>query len=53
MHLKSVRFHPNLYPTREHYPFNLGIFHQTQELAFPSPVTFFVGENGAGKSTLL
>jgi len=53
MHLRSVRFHPDLYPTREHYPFNLGIFRETEGLVFPSPVTFFVGENGAGKSTLL
>jgi predicted ATPase len=53
MHLKSVRFHPDRYPTREHYPFNLGIFHQGTALAFPTPVTFFVGENGTGKSTLL
>lgn len=53
MHLKSVRFHPDLYPTREHYPFNLPIFHQTEQLAFTTPVTCFVGENGTGKSTLL
>jgi len=53
MHLKSVRFHPDRYPTREHYPFNLGIFRETEGLAFSSPVTFFVGENGTGKSTLL
>jgi len=53
MHLKSVRFHPDLYPTREHYPFNLGIFQQTAGLAFATPVTCFVGENGTGKSTLL
>ncbi|MCU0916560.1 MAG: AAA family ATPase [Planctomycetes bacterium] len=53
MHLKSVRFHPDRYPTREHYPFTLELFHQTAGLDFPTPVTLFVGENGAGKSTLL
>jgi predicted ATPase len=53
MHLQSLRFHPDQYPTRDHYPFNLGIFHEPRELAFSSPVTFFVGENGTGKSTLL
>ncbi|HNS20701.1 MAG TPA: AAA family ATPase [Sedimentisphaerales bacterium] len=53
MHLKNVRFHPDLYPTREHYPFNLEIFRETTELDLNTAVTFFVGENGAGKSTLL
>ena len=53
MHLKSVRFHPDRYPTREHYPFQLDIFHQTSGLDFTTPVTLFVGENGTGKSTLL
>lgn len=53
MHLKRVSFHPDRYPTREHYPFNLDIFRETPELAFDAPVTMFVGENGTGKSTLL
>jgi len=53
MHLRRVRFHPDRYPTREHYPFNLAIFHDTPELAFDTPVTFLAGENGTGKSTLL
>ena len=53
MHLKSVRFQPDRYPTREHYPFSLDLFHKTEEIAFTTPVTLFVGENGTGKSTLL
>jgi predicted ATPase len=53
MHLKSVTLHSENYPTREYYPFNLPIFTQTEQLAFKSPVTLFVGENGTGKSTLL
>jgi predicted ATPase len=53
MHLKRVSFHPDRYPTREHYPFTLDLFHRTAELDFTTPVTLFVGENGTGKSTLL
>ena len=45
--------HPESYPTRGSYPFNLEIFRQTKRIDFTSPVTFFVGENGSGKSTLL
>jgi predicted ATPase len=45
--------HPDKYPTREYYPFNLELFHRTKALAFDAPVTLFVGENGTGKSTLL
>ncbi len=52
MHLKRVVFHPERYPTREHYPFNLDIFHRTDGLSFDAPVTLLVGENGTGKSTL-
>lgn len=53
MHLKRVTLHPDRYPTRDHYPFNLPVFHRTRELVFGAPVAFFVGENGTGKSTLL
>lgn len=53
MHLKRVTLHPEKYPTRDFYPFNLPIFHQSQSVAFSSPITLFVGENGTGKSTLL
>lgn len=53
MHLKSVTCHPQGFPTRDHYPFNLPIFHQTDRIVFDTPVTLFVGENGTGKSTLL
>lgn len=35
------------------YPFTVPIIKNLQEIQFPTPVTFFVGENGTGKSTLL
>jgi predicted ATPase len=53
MHLTHITLDPARYPTREHYPFNLPIFQQMGRVAFPTPVTLFVGENGTGKSTLL
>jgi len=53
MHLESLVFHPDRFPSQEAYPFNLEIFRSTKALEFPAPVTFFVGENGSGKSTLL
>ncbi|MBN1269921.1 MAG: AAA family ATPase [Kiritimatiellae bacterium] len=53
MHLRSVTLRKDRYPTREHYPFNLAIFHHTDRIVFEKPVTFFVGENGTGKSTLM
>lgn len=53
MHLKKVRFLPDKYPTRQHYPFNLPLFQTPQTLEFSARVCFFVGENGSGKSTLL
>jgi predicted ATPase len=53
MHLKKVILHPEKYPTREHYPFNLELFQKTGSIRLDTPVTFFVGENGSGKSTLV
>jgi len=53
IHLKSVTLLHERYPTRECYPFNLSLLHQTALVEFSSPVTFFIGENGSGKSTLL
>ncbi len=35
------------------YPFVIPAIRELGTLAFPSPVTFFIGENGTGKSTLL
>jgi predicted ATPase len=35
------------------YPFSLPLVKNLQDIAFPTPVTFFVGENGTGKSTIL
>lgn len=53
MHLKSVTLHPDKYPLRDRYPFNVPIFHHAQTISVSTPVTLFVGENGSGKSTLL
>jgi predicted ATPase len=53
MHLRKVTLYPVKYPTKEKYPFNLKLVNETQDVAFSTPVTFFIGENGTGKSTLL
>jgi predicted ATPase len=53
MHLNTVTLHPEKFPTRDHYPFNLEFVQATPSVKFCAPVTFFVGENGSGKSTLL
>lgn len=53
LHLRALRLAepPNGWP--DVYPFNLPLVQALPEIAFNSPVTFFVGENGSGKSTLL
>ena len=35
------------------FPFSVDVIRGMTEIAFASPVTFFVGENGSGKSTVL
>ena len=52
-YIKKVTLLHEHYPTTDHYPFTLPIFHQTREIVFDTPITLFVGENGVGKSTLL
>ena len=52
-HLSGITLYPEKYPTKEHYPFNLSLFSETESLDFSTPITMFVGENGSGKSTLL
>ncbi|MFH1981324.1 MAG: AAA family ATPase [Pseudomonadota bacterium] len=53
LHLESIRLHPERYPVKDRFPFNVGVFARETELVLDSPVTIFVGENGTGKSTLL
>ena len=53
LHLKEVRILSDEFPTRDYYPFNLGVLQQTETIPFSSSVTFLIGENGSGKSTLL
>ena len=53
MYLIKFKINSDRFPTRGCYPFNIPVLNNTSELAFKSPVVFFVGENGSGKSTLL
>lgn len=53
IHLKSISIKRLPEASVHEFPFNLPVIQSLQELAFTSPVTFFVGENGTGKSTLL
>jgi predicted ATPase len=53
MHIRSLTFLHDTFPTDTRYPFSLEVFRKTGTLVFHQPVTFFTGENGSGKSTLL
>jgi len=53
MHIRSLTFQNDSFPTATAYPFSLEVFQKTGNLVFQAPVTFFIGENGTGKSTLL
>jgi predicted ATPase len=53
MHIRSLSFLHETFPTDTCYPFSLEVFKKTDTLALHQPVTFFIGENGTGKSTLL
>jgi predicted ATPase len=53
LHLRALRIAEPEHGWPDAYPFNLPLVRALPEIAFSSPVTFFVGENGSGKSTLL
>ena len=53
MHIRSLSFLHDTFPTTTSYPFSLDVFKKTERLAFQTPVSFFIGEHGTGKSTLL
>lgn len=51
-YLRRVESVPEMFDRTRH-PFDVPAFSRGINLAFRTPVTFFVGENGSGKSTLL
>lgn len=53
LHLKSATLHPEIFPSKDLYPFNLQVLQNLTTIEFISPVTLFAGENGTGKSTFL
>jgi predicted ATPase len=53
LYLREVGLRRDQVPDFSRYPFALPAVVHLERLAFPQPVTFFIGENGSGKSTLL
>jgi predicted ATPase len=51
--IKSVILKRGAVGSFDSYPFSIPAVRHLDELRFPTPATFFVGENGSGKSTLL
>lgn len=51
--VKKITLERDKIDSFEHYPFNIDIVKNFEELEFDTPVTFFVGENGIGKSTFI
>jgi predicted ATPase len=49
----DLRLKAHLGPRPDGYPFSIPAIQHLEQLVFPTPVTFLVGENGSGKSTLL
>ena len=52
-YLRGIMLCRDQVPDFGRYPFVLPAVANLERLAFPKPVTFFIGENGSGKSTLL
>jgi predicted ATPase len=52
-YIRSVSLKKELISSYNHFPFNLPVVQNFQELYFHPNVTYIVGENGMGKSTLL
>ena len=51
--IKKITLERDKIESFDHYPFNIDIVKNFEELEFDTPVTFFVGENGIGKSTFI
>ena len=52
-YIRSVYLKRDLISSYNHFPFNLPVIQNFQELSFHPNVTYIIGENGMGKSTLL